>query len=332
MLVSRYPQQDAGPSGISSGDGPFVFEDMSPNAHANMIYQHYYTRLLAVATTKYRWLGLGAWVDPMRVEWLLCTKGLCAFTFVRQDAELPTGSLLFNKDATWSNKPNNSPQLAIQSDRFTVVNAYITGTLDDTFTPSGYRTFTPNGANGISFNTNLPLEQWKGVPIWGDSLRSRYEIRTVTLFAIRLASAALVVDVNLRMTTRGAVVVTGKQDKLLTMQTLTTTALAGVDTYVANDQDLSNLKALDLGVHPDTVERSHVVAMRLWAEALEALGVEAPAAEKKERMVVDEVGADRSQVSAIRRLTLTPRKQAASLINRRYFGGEPVVEVVDQWE
>ena len=36
---------------------------------------------------------------------------------------------------------------------------------------------------------------------------------------------------------------------------------------------LDSIKPFDLGVHPDTVERSHVVAMRLWNEALTALGV-----------------------------------------------------------
>lgn len=330
--MTRYPENES-PSSIVSGSGPFVFADESPNAHANMIYQHYFTRLLAVATTRYRWLGLGPWVDPMRLEWLLVTEGLAAFSFVRQGEPLGADtSLLFNKDATWSNKRSNTPQLAIQSERFTISKAMVTGTLDDTFTPSGYQTYTPSGTRNVKFNTNLPLDEWKGVPIWGDSLRSRYDIRTITLFAIRLASAALVVDVNLRMTTRGAIVITPKQDKKLTMQTITSNALAGIDVYASDIDDVTNLKALDLGVHPDTVERSHVVAMRLWAEALEALGVEAPAAEKKERMVVDEIGADRSQVSAIRRMTLTPRKQAESLINRRFFGGEPVVEVVDQWE
>jgi Phage Connector (GP10) len=91
------------------------------------------------------------------------------------------------------------------------------------------------------------------------------------------------------------------------------------------------MKALDLGVHPDTVERSHVVAMRLWNEALTAMGVQAGAQEKEERLTDDEVQAIRGAVESIRRRTLTPRVQGAALINRRYFGGAEIVKVIDQW-
>ena len=121
------------------------------------------------------------------------------------------------------------------------------------------------------------------------------------------------------------------QDDFLSKQITLGAAMSGIDTFVVKPEDYETFKALDFGVHPDTVESSHRVAMRLWAEALEALGVESPAAEKRERMIVDEVNGDASSIAAVRRLTLTPRRQAASLINRRYFGGEPVVEVVDQW-
>jgi len=170
------------------------------------------------------------------------------------------------------------------------------------------------------------------VPIWGDANRSRYDALTIGLFARRLAQASLVVDTNLRQTMRGKVMATD-QDGLKSSKIVTDAVGIGYDLMVTKDQaaGLENLKALDLGVHPDTVESSHRVAMRLWAEALEALGVESPAAEKRERMIVDEVNGDASQIAAIRRLTLTPRRRAADLINRRYFSGEPVVEVIDQW-
>lgn len=314
--MTRYPES---PSSRVSSDGPFVGDDV-----ANQLYRHYFSRLLAVATTRYRWLGFGPWVDPMRVEWLLVTQGLCAFTYVDHKAGFPTGQL-FGPDHDFDRK-----RLAVYSGRFTVAQATVTGYMDDTFTPSGYRTFAPTGANGIAFNTFMPLDEWKGVPIWGDANRSSYDLNTISLFARRLASASLVVDTNLRMTMRGAVGV-ATQDDLQTKRVALDGAMRGIDVFVAKPETLDSIRAVDFGVHPDQVEKSHIVAMRLWSEALEALGVESPAAEKSERLVVDEIGADNSQVAAVRRLTLTPRRQAASLINRRYFGGEPVIEVVDQW-
>jgi hypothetical protein len=314
--VSRYPQDT--PAQRHSSDGPYVDDDI-----ANQLYQHYFQRLLAVATTRYRWVGLGAHIDPMRVEWLLVTKGLCAFTFVNQSAGEPTGQLFGD--------PNYDGAMEIYSGRFAVTQAQVTGFLDDTYTPSSYRTFAPTGANGIAFNTFAPLEQWKGVPIWGDANRSQYDLMTIITFARRLAQASLVVDTNMRMTMRGAVIA-ATQDSLKTKQVALEGTMRGIDVFVTDEAIIRDLKAIDLGVHPDTVEKSHIVAMRIWSEALEALGVESPAQEKSERLVVAELGADNSQVAAVRRLTLTPRRQAASLINRRFFAGAPVVEVVDQWD
>lgn len=320
--MGRFPAQS--PVKRSASDGPFVGDDW-----ANTLYHHYFSRLLAVATTRYRWVGLGPWIDPMRVEYLLVTQGLAAFTYVNQKAGPPTGAL-FGDGADIDG--SGGGRLRVESDRFTVSQATPAGGfLDDTFTPSTYRTFAPTGANGISFSTFAPLNEWKGVPIWGDSLRSQYDLNTIIAFAKRLAQASLVVDTNLRMTMRGAVVVTD-QDNLKTAQVALDGVMRGVDTFVAKKETVEAMKAIDLGVHPDQVEKSHIVAMRIWSEALEALGVESPAAEKSERIVVAEIGADNSQVSAVRRMTLTPRRQAASLINRRYFGGAEVVEVIDQWD
>jgi hypothetical protein len=313
--MGRFPVDT--PSQRSSSDGPFVGDDV-----ANQLYQHYFARLLAVATTRYRWVGLGAHIDPMRVEWLLVTKGLCAFTFVNQKDGEPNGQLFHDDE---------DGNLAVYDGRFTVSQAIVTGFMDDTYTPSSYRTFAPTGANGIAFNTFMPLDQWRGVPIWGDANRSSYDLMTIIMFARRLATASLVVDTNLRMTMRGAVLFTS-QDKLKTKQVAMEGVMRGIDMFVTDEDLMRDVKAVDFGVHPDQVEKSHVVAMRIWSEALEALGVESPAQEKSERLVVDEIGADNSQVAAVRRLTLTPRRQAASLINRRFFGGQTVVEVIDQWD
>lgn len=326
--MTRYNGK-AGVAALNSGDGPFGLAD------DNAMYRFYYAKLLAVTTTRFRWLGFGDWIDPMRVELLLVTQGLAAFTYVRgneldlegQPLGAPAGDTLARTDY-YSRNTEYSKRM-LMSDRFTITRAVVTGALDDTFTPAGYRTYAPNGAGNKSFKTTGPLEEWEGVPIWGDINRSYYDQQTIALFARRLAQSAVIVDTNMKATTRGMLVFTD-QDELLSKRTALDSIYRGFDTAVAKNFDPNNFKAVDFGVHPDTVINSHQITMRLWAEALESLGVKSPADEKRERVVVDEVGRDESQIGAIRRAALTPRRQAASLINRRFFNGEPVVEVIDQ--
>lgn len=284
------------------------------NGDAQTLFNHYYSRLAGVAATRYRWEGLPDNIDPMRVEVMLILQGgLGAFMHLRPEDEL--------KDGT---------EEAVNG-RFTVTRATYGGAqLDDLFNPASYRPYGPRTGGLRSFTTNGELKDWKGVPIWGDALRMNYDGETILLWANRLARASLVVDTNMAATTRG-VIITTTQDKLLTTQTTLETTMSGIPAFVNKEFDPEAIKTLDLGVHPDTVERSHVVAMRLWNEALTAVGVQAGAQEKEERLTDDEVQAIRGAVEAVRRRTLTPRQQAARLINRRYFDGAEVVKVVDQW-
>lgn len=284
------------------------------NGDAQKLYEHYYSRLAGVCATRYRWIGLPDNIDPMRLELALILQGgLAAFIHHRPRTPLGAGE-----------------EEALHG-RFTVTRAtYGTTDLDDLFNPAGYTTYGPNGVGGVRFTTNGPLDKWRGIPIWGDALRMDYDGQTIDLFANRLARASLIVDTNMAATTRGVVVATS-QDKLLSTQTTLETVMSGIPAFVTKDFDLESVKALDLGVHPDTVERSHVVAMRLWNEALTAVGVQAGAQEKEERLTDDEVQAIRGAVEAVRRRTLTPRQHAAKQINRRYFSGAEIVQVVDQW-
>lgn len=301
--MGRYPEQKRKPE-----ESPWL------NGDAVTLYNHYYSRLAGVAAMRYKWLGLPDNIDPMRLEYALVLQGgLAAFTHVRNRMPLGDG------------------QMEAKLGRFAVTKCtYGAAGLDDLFNPAAYTTYGPNGVGGITFKTTKPLEEWAGIPIWGDALRMDYDGQTIALFANRLARSSLVVDTNMLATTRGIVVAT-TQDELLSNQVAVDTTLSGITSFVSKNFDLDAIKALDLGVHPETVERSHVVAMRLWNEALTALGIQAGAQEKEERLTDDEVQAIRGAVEAVRRRTLDPRRLAAEQINRRYFDGAKIVEVVDQW-
>jgi hypothetical protein len=303
-MSGRFPQQASRPTEKS----PWL------NDAARELYYHYYSRLAGVAATRYAWEGLPDTIDPMRLEnTLVLQGGLAAFTHVR------------------NNKPLGDGEAEAKLGRFAVTKCtYGAAGLDDLFNPAAYTTYGPNGVGGITFKTTKPLDEWAGVPIWGDALRMDYDGMTIRLFANRLARSSLIVDTNMAATTRGMVVFT-EQDKLLSAQTTIDTALSGLTAFTSDKGLLDGVKAFDFGVHPDNVERSHVVAMRLWNEALTALGVQAGAQEKEERLTDDEVQAIRGAVEAVRRRTLQPRQLAAQQINRRYFGSKEVVKVVDQW-
>ena len=302
MTAGRYPQQR------KPEESPWL------NGDATALFNHYYSRLAGVAATRYQWIGLPDTIDPMRLEFALVLQGgLAAFTHVRNGEPLGDGEEEAAKG------------------RFAVTRCtYGASAIDDLFNPASYTTYGPRGTGGITFTTTKPLEEWAGVPIWGDALRMDYDGQTINLWANRLARASLVVDTNMLATTRGIVVATD-QDELLTARTTVDNMLSGITSFVTKNFDKDKIAALDLGVHPDNVERSHVVAMRLWNEALTALGVQAGAQEKEERLTDDEVQAIRGAVEAVRRRTLEPRQLAAQQINRRYFGSREVVKVIDQW-
>jgi hypothetical protein len=284
------------------------------NGDAMALYNHYHARYRGMAATRFKWLGLPPNINPMLMERTLLTQnGVAAFVHLRPRNELGAGA----EEAA--------------NGRFTVVRAAPVAPLDDLFYTSGYTLYSPAGlSTARRFNTNGPIHEWGGVPIWGDALRENYDSNTIDLWANIMARAMLVVNVNMAATTRGVVMVTN-QDKLVSNQTAVETALSGLPTFTADAEFLDSMKTLDLGVHPETVERSHVVAMRLYNEGLTALGLRPGAQEKQERLTDDEVQAITGSAQAIRLRALQPRELAADQINHRYFEGSPVVKVVDQW-
>lgn len=302
--MGRYPEQARTTEG-----SPFL------NGDAKVLFNHYHSRYMGMAATRFRWEGLPPNINPMLLEKLLLSEqGVAAFVHLRAKDPLKDGK-----------------EEALRG-RFTVLRAAPVGPLDDLFYTSGYTLYGPNMGRGWHrFDTNGMLEDWRGVPIWGDALRQNYDAETINIWANIMARAMLIVNVNMAATTRGVVVAGINQDKLVSAQISVETALSGLSTFSADQQMIDSIKTLDLGVHPETVERSHVVAMRLYNEGLTALGLRPGAQEKQERLTDDEVQAITGSAQAIRMRSLQPRQLAAQQINARYFAGGEVVKVVDNW-
>lgn len=284
------------------------------NGDAIELYNHYHSRYLGMAATRFRWEGLPDNINPMLLERTLLTDtGLAAFIHTKPRTPLGEGV----------EESRNG--------RFSIVRAAPVGPLDDLFYTTGYTTYSPSGdVTSRRFNMQGRMSDWGGVAIWGDALRQNYDARTIDLWANIMSRAMLVVRTNMAATTRGVVVVTN-QDKLLSSQIAVENALSGLPVLDADQSVMDSIKTFDFGVHPETVERSHVVAMRLYNEGLTALGLRPGAQEKQERLTDDEVQAITGSAQAIRLRVLQPRELAARQINQRYFAGAPIVKVVDQW-
>jgi hypothetical protein len=79
--------------------------------------------------------------------------------------------------------------------------------------------------------------------------------------------------------------------------------------------DMDWVEALDLGVLPESYEKLSILRGRVWNEAITLLGIDSANQDKKERMVVAEVGANDSQTDSFRFVSLNARRQACEMIN-----------------
>ena len=79
-----------------------------------------------------------------------------------------------------------------------------------------------------------------------------------------------------------------------------------------------SIHALDLGLHPQTIETVRLEKNQVWNECMTMLGIQSANQDKKERLVADEVGANNGQMIAARKALLKPRREAVDRINQMF--------------
>jgi hypothetical protein len=155
----------------------------------------------------------------------------------------------------------------------------------------------------------------KAVPIWANYLRSP-EIDIVNIYSTRLAWIDRTLEINARNARRNKII-KGSPNMQLSM----VNAVRGMDQGDELIQltgplgDMDWVEALDLGVLPESYEKLSILRGRVWNEAITLLGIDSANQDKKERMVVAEVGANDSQTDSFRFVSLNARRQACEMIN-----------------
>lgn len=164
---------------------------------------------------------------------------------------------------------------------------------------------------------DLPDEEKRdyAVPIWANYLRSP-EIDIVNIYSSRIAWIDRTLEINARNARRNKVI-KGSPNLQLSMVNGARAIDQGDELIQLTGplQDMEWIEALDLGVLPESYEKLSILRGRIWNDAMTLLGIDSANQEKKERMVVAEVGANDNQTDSFRYVSLNARRQAADMIS-----------------
>lgn len=156
------------------------------------------------------------------------------------------------------------------------------------------------------------------VPIWANYLRIP-DLDIVMLYSTKLADIDRSIEINAENARRTKIIAINENQRLSAVninrqidEGQSVVALAGPL------QDMEFVKALDLGVEPEAIEKLHIVRTRIWNECMGLLGIENANQDKTERLVSGEVDANDEQTSMMRYVNLNARRMAADKINKRF--------------
>lgn len=246
----------------------------------NQTYMDYYYRLKEMALNVFEWKNLPDSVDERYLELMLYEQGFCIY---------------FNDDYLGEN-------LAL--------GGAIGGDLDIYNVPLRRRAIGANGKyQKVCNNKN-------SVIIYNNYLRTPTDL-TIQLFARRLYELERTIDVNIK-TQKTPVIIKSSEQQRLTMKNLYM-KYEGNEPFIVADDNLGieGITAIKIDA-PYVADKLQITKHQIWNEALTFLGIENSNADKKERLVADEVGSNYGDVEAQRNVMLNARKQAVKKINKMF--------------
>jgi hypothetical protein len=165
---------------------------------------------------------------------------------------------------------------------------------------------------------NLELSARKVVPVWGNAMRiPDYDI--VQFYSSRIAQTERTIDINLKAA-RMTKILAVDENMRLTVENINRMlengdyAISVTKQVGAAIEDI--VKVLDMGVHPEQIERLSIVRDRFWGNLMGLLGINNANQDKKERLVANEVEGNDDQVGNFRRINLNWRQKAADQITK----------------
>lgn len=158
------------------------------------------------------------------------------------------------------------------------------------------------------------------VPIWANTVRVP-DWDLVLLQSTKLAEIDRTIEINL-MAMRKPFLFAVSDTERLTFQNVWRQAQEGEPVIFGTEMMMdaldNKIKLFDLKIDRELVVNLQLAKAKIWNETMTFLGINNSNQDKRERLVVDEVGANDQQVSAARNSAMGARKYAVEQINRKY--------------
>lgn len=244
----------------------------------NRTYGGYLQRLTELSMSMFEWQNLPDTVDSRFLELTLFNDGSAVFFY---DEDLG----------------------------YLTLQCTINGRLNVYRIPINRRAYSVNGYQ-------RQLSDKDSVIIWNNYLHTN-SILTVKNYAKRLYNLDRIIDVNANAQ-KTPVLVQGTEQQRLTLKNLYK-EVDGNAPVIFGDKnlDLNSLKAIQTGA-PYVADKLYQLKTQLWNEALTYLGITNINAQKKERLISDEVIRSMGGVIASRYSRLQARREACEAINRLF--------------
>lgn len=255
-------------------------------------YAYYMQLLIQLSTTRYKWEGLPDYVTSSYIERQLTNNGM---VFAVRDE---IGKLQFVPGTTMDyntyEQPITGQTTSIGSAAFSLIPSSVV--------------FQGEDANAVYIADNsFKMPQLYQIQFWAE----------------QLASVKGKIDANLR-TISTPVILSGTPRTIKALTRQLSSALEG-DPVIVEDAEAteagtglaSSIQAIN--TNPIyLVDKLNEYHDKLWANAIEQLGINTASYQKKERMLYDEVNANNDLISRYTSDGLEVRRQAAKAINKMF--------------
>ena len=244
----------------------------------NITYIDYYTRLKELALNVFEWHNLPDTIDERFLELTLYEMGYC---------------LYFNDE--------NIGNLALTCTIGGELSVYRIPIFRNAYSVNGYYKECTSKDSVLIFNNYLhtPTDL------------------TIRLYAKRLYEIQRTIDVNVVSQKTPILILTDEKERLTMKNVYMQYDGNQPVIYGSNSFDPSRMQVLKTDA-PYVSDKLIILLHQVWNEALTFLGIENSNADKRERLVSDEVSANYGHIEAQRNVMLNARKQACDKINRMF--------------
>lgn len=265
-----------------------VLMRMQRNDNMNVAtYIEYYERLKALALSRFEWVGLPETCNQRFLEKVLFSDGMACFCKHHEN-----GGLL-------SLRVTPSAELNVYEESVS------------------YRAF------GVGYEHEYPLDD---IVVVRNNYMNKSTESSIELFALRLANIERTIDVNLNAQ-KTPVIIRCDEKERVTFKNL-------FNQYDGNAPIIFGTKSLDTEKFkvfkteaPYLVDKLNEQKRQMWNEALAFLGINSnPSADKRERLITDEVNANNEQTETMLLSNHSTRLQACEELKQK-FGIDATVRV-----